>query len=57
MPRIGGKTFFNGPRTQDSNTLDYDASELPSEEYVMRHSADFGTDAKKSNGRNGEAVL
>ncbi|KAJ9113585.1 hypothetical protein QFC20_001937 [Naganishia adeliensis] len=57
-PRIGGKTFFNGPRTQDGNTLDYDASELPSEEYVMRHSTDFGIDAKNSNGnRNGEAVL
>jgi hypothetical protein len=58
IPRIGGKTFFNGPRTQDGNTLDYDASELPSEEYAMRRSADFGIDAKKLNGsRNGEGEI
>lgn len=57
-PGIGGKTFFHGPRTQDGNTLDYDASELPSEEYAMRRSVDFGIDAKKrDDSRNGEAEI
>jgi hypothetical protein len=57
-PRIGGRTFFTGPRTHDGNMLEYDDSEGPSEELAMQRSREFPLDTKKSNiQRNGEAVL
>ncbi|KAJ9120956.1 hypothetical protein QFC22_002892 [Naganishia vaughanmartiniae] len=57
MPRIGGRTFFTGPRTHDGNMLEYDDSEIPSE-LGIQGNEEFPLDTKKSGvQRNGEAVL
>lgn len=58
FPRIGGRTFFTGPRTHDGNMLEYDGSEIPSEDLGLQRSEEFPLDTKKSSiPRNGEAIL
>jgi hypothetical protein len=58
MPRIGGRTFFTGPRTHDgSDMLEYNESDMPSEDLAMQRSADFGDYKKTNSQRSGEAVL
>ena len=57
FPRIGGKTFFTGPRTHDADVLEYNVADMPSEELAMQHSSDFGDSKKRDRQRTEEAVL
>ncbi|GHJ87118.1 hypothetical protein NliqN6_3520 [Naganishia liquefaciens] len=57
FPRIGGKTFFTGPRTHDADILEYNVADMPSEELPMQHSSDFGDSKKTGSQRTQEAVL
>ncbi|KAJ9093390.1 hypothetical protein QFC21_006420 [Naganishia friedmannii] len=58
IPRIGGRTFFTGPRTHDGNMLEYDDSDGPSDELAMQRSEEFPLDTKKSSmARNAEVIL